>query len=406
VSTASLGLFSDTTFELPSGLEPNSRVSSAVFRGPRARRAAAIIVVVGSSGGVPLTCTQMRRANRRVALGAVTGAFLSACRSRGNTAPTIEFTRVPQTDPGGKEKNDIIEGIVKGGRPGQRIVLYARSGKWWVQPLPNNPFTRVQASGKWTNATHLGAEYAAPLVEPGFRPPFTYDTLPPPGGDIAAFVVAPGQAKPPSVTIPFSGYEWRVRDAPSSRGGRNLYTPSNVWTDAGGAMHLGIKKTDNDWVCSEVSLTRSLGYGTYRFVVRDISKLEPSQVFSLFTWDYSGGEQGNREMDIEITRWGDPSNNNAQYVVQPYNVAANVVRFTAPEGTLTLAFRWEPGRISFRTVRGLAESSRVVAEHVFTSGVPVPGIESIRMNHYVFRTGLPVERSESEVVVERFEYLP
>jgi len=127
----------------------------------------------------------MRRANRRVALGAVRGAFLSACRSRGNTAPTIEFTRIPQTDPGGKEKNDIIEGIVKGGRPGQRIVLYARSGKWWVQPLRNNPFTRVQASGKWTNATHLGAEYAALLVEPGFRPPPTYDALPPPGGDIA-----------------------------------------------------------------------------------------------------------------------------------------------------------------------------------------------------------------------------
>lgn len=43
-------------------------------------------------------------------------------------------------------------------------------------------------------------------------------------------------------------------------------------------MHLGIKKTDN---------THSLGYGTYRFVVRDISKLEPSEVFSLFTWDYA-----------------------------------------------------------------------------------------------------------------------
>ena len=347
--------------------------------------------------------------SRRQALGAVSGAILAACGSR-PTGPSIEFTRIPQADVGGNEKNDIIEGIVKGGKPGQRIVLYSRSGKWWVQPLRSNPFTAVQKSGKWTNATHLGTEYAAILAEPRFRPPFTYDELPARGGDVAAVAVARGQAKPPSVTITFSGYEWRVRDAPSSRGGGggNPYSSSNAWTDANGAMHLRINKTGDDWTCAEVSLTRSLGYGTYRFVVRDISHLEPSEVFSLFTWDYSGGEEGNREMDIEIARWGDRSNNNGQYVVQPYIVAANVARFTAPEGTLTHAFRWEPGRIWFRTVRGSGTGERptVVAEHLFTSGVPVPGIESVRMNHYVFRAGPPVERSESEVVVERFEYLP
>jgi len=346
------------------------------------------------------------RTNRRVALGTLTGAFLGACRSREDPGPSIDFTRIPQADPGGKEKNDIIEGVVKGGRPGQRIVVYARSGKWWVQPLRNNPFTQVQSGGKWTNATHLGTEYAALLVGPSFRPPLTFDALPSPGADVVAFAVARGQAKPPSPIIPFSGYEWRVRDAPSARGGTNQYAPANVWTDAEGAVHLAIKKTDNDWFCSEMSLTRSLGYGTYRFVVRDISHLEPSEVFSIFTFDYAGGEQGNREMDIEISRWGDPSNNNARYVIQPYNVASNLVHFNAPEGRLTHTFRWEPGRISFRTVRGATDSSHVAADHVFTSGVPAPGIESVRMNHYVFRSGPPVERSASEVVVERFEYLP
>jgi hypothetical protein len=144
--------------------------------------------------------------------------------------------------------------------------------------------------------------------------------------------------------------------------------------------------------------------------------LEPSFVFGMFTWDYSGGAQGNREMDIEITRWGDPSNQNAQYVVQPYDVAANVVRFAAPEGILTHTFRWEPGRVSFRTVRGMGggleggpesvQRSAMVAEHVFTSGVPSPGIESVRMNHYVFHGSAAVQASASEVVVERFEYLP
>src|SRR4051812_36550870 len=158
-------------------------------------------------------------------------------------------------------------------------------------------------------------------------------------------------------------------------------------------MHLRIAREGDDWTCAEVSLTRSLGYGTYRFVVKDISHLEPAAVFGMFTWDYAGGEQGNRELDIEISRWGDPASKNAQYVVQPYYVAANVVRFMAPEGKLTHSFHWQQGRITFRTLRGSGSGAHgpPVAEHVFTSGVPSPGIESVRMNLYFFRgakTGL------------------
>ena len=337
------------------------------------------------------------------------GVVLAGCRyGQSEPGPSIQFTRIPQQDPGGKEKNDIIEGVVKSAKPGQRIVLYARSGKWWVQPLRTNPFTKIQADGKWTNATHLGTEYAALLADSGYRPQLTYDVLPSPGGNVAAVAVVRGQAKPPSVTIPFSGYEWRVRDAPSDRGGRNLYSASNVRTDSSGAIHLQVNRTGSEWTCAEVSLTRSLGYGTYRFVVQDVSHLEPALVMGMFTWDYAGGDHGNREMDIEISRWGDPANKNAQYVVQPYYVAANVVRFTVPAGTLTHEFRWEPGKASFRTVRGagIAKESPAVAEHVFTSGVPDPGIESMRMNHYVFHGGAAVQGNASEVVVERFEYLP
>lgn len=345
---------------------------------------------------------------RRTTLTAAAGAILTACGGQ-PAGPVIEFTRIPQADDGGKEKNDIIEGTVKGARPGQRIVLYARSGKWWVQPLRGNPFTSVQNTGKWTNATHLGTEYAAILVDSGFRPPPNFDALPARGGNIAAVAVVPGQAKPPSATAAFSGYEWRLRDAPSSRGGLpSPYSPANVSVDPDGAIHLRMARNGKDWVCSEVSLTRSFGYGTYRFVVRDVTHLEPSEVFSIFTWDYAGGDQGNREVDIEFSQWGDPHNNNARFVVQPYNVANNVSHFVAPEGKLTVTLHWEPGRIAFRTVRGTgaAAADSVVAEHEFTSGIPVPGIESIRMNHYLFRPGLPVTRDESEVVVERFEYLP
>jgi hypothetical protein len=48
----------------------------------------------------------------------------------------------------------------------------------------------------------------------------------------------------------------------------------------------------------------------------------------------------------------------------------------------------------------------VVAQHVFTSGVPSAGNEMLRMNLYVFRRSLmPLQRG-TEVVIEKFEYLP
>lgn len=108
-------------------------------------------------------------------------SLLGGCR-RGQHRPAaaIEFSRVPQADPGGRETQDIIEGTVTGVQPGQQIVLYAKSGRWWVQPLVTHPFTKLggKSGTKWTNATHLGTDYAAILVEPGYRPPPVLDNLP------------------------------------------------------------------------------------------------------------------------------------------------------------------------------------------------------------------------------------
>src|SRR5215471_20920014 len=126
----------------------------------------------------------------RLSLLAAFCAVLGGCGSSGaNVGPFIEFTRIPQADEAGRDKHDIIEGSVTGARAGQQIVLYARSGTWWLQPLVNQPFTKIQSNAKWTNATHLGTEYAALLVEPNYRPPATTDTLPTPGGGVAAVAI-------------------------------------------------------------------------------------------------------------------------------------------------------------------------------------------------------------------------
>jgi len=298
---------------------------------------------------------------------------------------------------------------VTGAGSGQRIVLYAKAGHWWVQPMTVQPFTPIRPDGTWETPTHLGTEYGALLVDEHFQPPDTAESLPKVGGSVAAVATIRGSGQyvdAPKV-LSFSGYEWQVRQIPSDRGGQNDYAAENAWVDADGLLHLRLAKRGDRWFSAEVILTRSLGYGTYAFTVRDTSTLDPAVTFGMFTWDEEAVEQNHRELDIDISRWGDPNVPNAQFVLQPYYVPANVARFPAPAGPLAHSFRWEPGRVSFRTVRGRNPlGTDVVARKEFTSGVPSPAAERVRMNLYYFRYAPRPPQADVEVVVERFQYLP
>lgn len=346
-----------------------------------------------------------------LALGTCFVFLFDACATRkAANKPSIEFTAIPPATEGGPDRREPVAGRVTGARPGQRIVLFAKAGVWWVQPTRDEPFTPVQADSTWTTSIHLGTEYAALLVEPGYRPPSTMDVLPSEGGDVVAVKIVPGEKSEQAApkTVQFSGYEWQVRSVSSTRGGRNnSYSSANAWTDANGFLHLRIAQTAGEWTCAEVKLSHSLGYGTYLFVVRDVSQLEPATVLSMFTWDEADAGQNHREMNIELARWGDPDSKNGQYVVQPYYVPANVVRFNAPAGPLTHSLRWEAGQAAFKTVRGTsANGPGVIAKHTFTTGVPAPGGESIHLDLYIFGNATDPLRKDVEVVIEKFEYLP
>jgi hypothetical protein len=339
---------------------------------------------------------------------------LAGCRARPDAvAPTIEFSKIPPAAQGGRERVDTISGRVTGARAGQKIVIYARSGPWWVQPWPDKPLIPIQPDSTWSTETHLGFEYAAMLVDPGYRPPPTMDVAPTLGGSVVAINLVKGTgevALAPTVPIHFSGYDWNVRTIAGDRGGlNNPYDPDNVWVDSSGAMHLRIKKKNGRWTCAEVELSRSLGYGTYVMVVRDVSRLEPAVVLSLNTFDDWGGDQHYRELDVEISRWGDAkSKNNAQYGIQPFYVPGNVAPFVAPLGTLTHSMHWEFGRATFQTVRGnsIRAGAPVIAEHAFTAGVPSSGKERFQFLFYVIASEKYPVQGDNEVVIEKFEYLP
>jgi len=62
-----------------------------------------------------------------------------------------------------------------------------------VQPLADQPFTTIQADSKWKNSTHFGTEYAALLVEPGYRPQPTMEVLPSEGSGVVVVAITKGR---------------------------------------------------------------------------------------------------------------------------------------------------------------------------------------------------------------------
>jgi len=120
--------------------------------------------------------------------------FLISCHAENaRVGPSIQFTKVPLAGEGGPDKLDRIEGRVTGALSGQQIVLFARSGQWWVQPLADHPFTAIQPDSTWRSPTHFGTDYAALLVDPGFQPSPTLDSLPRPGRGVIAVASTKGR---------------------------------------------------------------------------------------------------------------------------------------------------------------------------------------------------------------------
>lgn len=148
---------------------------------------------------------------------------LNGCASSTNQ-PSITITTVPPADKGGGRELTRISGTVQGASNGQLVVLYARSGAWYVQPFADQPFTTLGQNSTWNNTTHLGTEYAALLVQPDYVPPPVTFNLPSTGNGVMAVTTVDG--RPPwwrtwwfrlslallGLIALFALYRWRVHE--------------------------------------------------------------------------------------------------------------------------------------------------------------------------------------------------
>jgi len=216
---------------------------------------------------------------------------------------------------------------------------------------------------------------------------------------------APASAAGPR-DIEFGGMIWGLRQtAGPVDPGPNTFSNAEdqVWVDAGGKVHLTLRKRGEVWTASELMAKKDAGYGTYRFSVSpSVRTLDSNIVFGFFTWD-KAPEAFNRELDIEISRWGMADGPDGWFTVQPYDMVGNQYSFRMlPASLYTFEMKWEKGKVEYR----LHADGKQVETWSFSGAVPDPGRARLRMNLWLFRGKAPAGPGPYEVIVSDFSYVP
>jgi hypothetical protein len=220
---------------------------------------------------------------------------------------------------------------------------------------------------------------------------------------VLSTVGPPASAATPT-TLSFSGRTWTIKSGTHRMGpGPNYFSASDAWVDGAGHLHLAITKVGTRWTVGEVYATRSLGYGTYTWVLASrVDNLDPNMVLGLFTYANKRAFH-HREIDIEASRWGNASDpTNAQFVVQPFAHAGNLRRITE-HATLptTVSFRWTATSLSF-SAPGASPASWMYTG----ANRPPAGGELADMNFWLNGGHAPLHGVGSQVVIDSFTFTP
>jgi hypothetical protein len=235
-------------------------------------------------------------------------------------------------------------------------------------------------------------------------------------------------------------YTVEVKEGRSCGPGDNEFTTDTVSVD-NNELKLQFKKGDSGWEGSEVRIIlpedeMPYTYGTYSFSVKKVAVLDASTsavidtvlpqslVLGLFTWDdtefYEIHENWNHEVDIEISRWNNPNNADAQFLVQPPE-DPQLSRFysgsgsTYDQGGHVYDFTWNPGKVTWYTDAAGGKNHSYATEDALFAGLNdyvqcLPADVEVRINLWnMFGGVLPVGMLDSqvvEVVIDNFSFTP
>jgi len=331
---------------------------------------------------------------------------------RQQCSPTIHLTHVPDC---GSTEN--LRGKVSCALPSEyKVAVYIFVSGWYNKPYWASPSTPIKSDGTWITDITTGkndayaTQIAAFLIPISYSPPLMHgEPILPAELYSNALSYAMITRTCSSKTIQFSGRTWNVKSSPVPVGpGPNYFSadPFNVWVDAAGRLHLKITHQGDRWLCSEVITTEPLGYGKYTFSLASRADLlDQNAVLGLFTWDDNAPEYNYRELDIEFSRWGAAGNENAQYVIQPWDHPGNLHRFpiTLSAGVSTHSFDWQASQVDFASV----QDSQPLQTWTYTgSDNPPPGNGNARINLWLMNGSPPSDGQEVEVIIQAFDFTP
>jgi len=319
-----------------------------------------------------------------------------ACPNAPARPPTVSIA-------GLEPKAVVVRGVVRNvALTGLRILGWARTDRWYPQPVLDAPFPALAADGTWSYTTHPWEQVAVLLVDERYTLPgasIDYHPATDPG------VVAWAE-QPASKVVTFSGHRWWVKDsAPfATDPGPCVFSRENVSLAADG-LHLRVVERAGVWTCAEAVLDAPQGYGVYTFQLAGrLDALDPQEVFSPFLF-----ESPAREIDIEFSQTL-ASPLDAQYVIQPFTRPGNLRRFALPAVTeSTHRIVWRADAVEFLSWRGFAPfppaSGDVLQGWTYTGpDIPPPGRMRVRVNLWLSGGLPPVGGAGSEVVVRAFAH--
>jgi hypothetical protein len=307
-----------------------------------------------------------------------------------------------------------------------RVAVYIYTSGWWNKPTWDSRLTPIGADGTWScdittgTGDSLATRIAAFLVPAGYIPPRMDGgaTLPAEltQNAVDSLIV---QREPILRQITFSGYTWNVKTSEGTVGpGPNYFSDeaSDVWVDAQGRLHLRVVQHSGRWYCTEVYTTVPLGYGSYTFQLASrVDQLDPNVVLGLFTWDDDAPTYNYREIDIEFGRWGSATNDDGQFVVQPWTTASNMHRFDLAQSDASVnsthGFTWRANSIYFQSLNGHqtfpGPALGEVASWTYTgSDLPPAGNAHVRLNLWLLDGDAPTNGQTAEVIISGFTFTP